>query len=234
MTDWLMNDDLRRAELDIQRGMSHYMQVEQGLSGEKVQKHSPRPEIRFLHAAISSSRTPIDIYIDDRRVVHALPYLSHSSYFAIPSGNHRLEIFRSGDRQRLLLRKHFEVDWKKRYTAGLTDRQRESHRIQMLLYQDEQTAEPSVSKVRFIHLSPQAPTLDLKAQGGEILFKQVSYKGATKYIELHPGRIHLKLCSSDNKLNISRITPITLISGEVSTWVVVNPTRVLNMIQLKG
>ncbi len=45
--------------------------------------------------------------------------------------------------------------------------------------------------VRFVHLSPNAPIVDIAVLGGPVLFSDVTFKSATTYIQVPAGTYNL-------------------------------------------
>jgi hypothetical protein len=47
--------------------------------------------------------------------------------------------------------------------------------------------------VRFIHLSPDAPAVDIAVKGGPILFKDIAFEKASTYLAVKPGAYDLEV-----------------------------------------
>eukprot|EP00028_Trichosphaerium_sp_Am-I-7-wt_P005159 CAMPEP_0168538518 /NCGR_PEP_ID=MMETSP0405-20121227/21168_1 /TAXON_ID=498012 /ORGANISM="Trichosphaerium sp, Strain Am-I-7 wt" /LENGTH=254 /DNA_ID=CAMNT_0008567681 /DNA_START=8 /DNA_END=773 /DNA_ORIENTATION=+ len=47
--------------------------------------------------------------------------------------------------------------------------------------------------IRFVHLSPDAPAVDIAVKGGPVLFKNIAFKGASTYAQVKPGKYDLEV-----------------------------------------
>jgi hypothetical protein len=52
---------------------------------------------------------------------------------------------------------------------------------------------PNTSKLRFVHLSPDAPAVDVIEPNGSVLFRDVSYKDITDYMSITPDTYAVEL-----------------------------------------
>lgn len=162
--------------------------------------------IRFLHA---SPNTPaLDIYIDDKKAVSNLSYASMAGYAALPSADHRFEVYPIGQKNKPLLQFTLNCDQDSYHTivlAGL------SPNIQHRIYRDaSETIPANESYLRFIHMSPLVPSLDAASETGETLFSGITFGRTEEYIRLEPNTYGLRLRAAGTPNVLLGLPDITL------------------------
>lgn len=55
------------------------------------------------------------------------------------------------------------------------------------------STEPGKSIIRFMHLSPNAPAVDITLPDGTVIFGNISFKQLTEYIMINPGMYTLQV-----------------------------------------
>lgn len=65
--------------------------------------------------------------------------------------------------------------------------------LQLLPIVDQPGVPEGKTKVRFAHLSPDAPAVDIAVKGGNVLFSNVSFKEVTNYLTLAPTTVDLEV-----------------------------------------
>jgi len=73
------------------------------------------------------------------------------------------------------------------------------------------------AKVRFVHASPDAPTVDITLTDGTTLFDDVSFKENAGYLEVGAGTVTLQVRDESGTSVVLSVGPITLESGKVYT-----------------
>lgn len=90
--------------------------------------------------------------------------------------------------------------------------------IEPLVLADDNEA-PAVgnAKVRFVHASPDAPTVDITLTDGTTLFDDVSFKENAGYLEVGAGTVTLQVRDEAGTTVVLSVGPITLESEKVYT-----------------
>lgn len=152
--------------------------------------------IRILHASPKSP--PVDIYINDKPVVTNLRYKDFSEYLPVRSGNYNIKVYTAGKTFKPIIDTSFFVPPNEIYTISAIGTRPEDL---SLLPIKEPLLESNIGKtyIKFAHLSPNAPNVDLTLPNGNILFKNVGYKENTDYIEVPPGKyaVEARLTGTD-------------------------------------
>ncbi|MCQ1529195.1 DUF4397 domain-containing protein [Lutispora saccharofermentans] len=169
--------------------------------------------IRFLHA---SPNTPaVDIYIDDRKAVSNLSYASMAGYSALPSTYHKINVYPMGQKGEPLLRftiSPVKGNYRTFVLSGL------SPNIQHRTYIDsDETIPDNESLLRFVHISPNAPAVDVTLETGEALFSGLTFGRTEEYIRMEPGIYSLRLRAAGTPGAILGEANIALSGGRAYT-----------------
>lgn len=162
--------------------------------------------IRFLNASPNSPA--IDVYLNDRLMFRNLLYKYFSDYVTIPSGTYHIKVFPSGNTVNPLIDKSLFIPPEKIFTLAAID---EYPNIDLLSIEDVRRPKiPGKAFIRFGHLSPEAPTLNVVLPNGNTLFSNVSYKQITPYIPVDPGTYAIEARSSSSGERILYVPNIRL------------------------
>ncbi len=90
--------------------------------------------------------------------------------------------------------------------------------IEPLVLEDDNSAPAmGMAKVRFVHASPDAPTVDITLTDGTTLFDDVSFKEVGNYIEVGPGTVDLQVRDQTGTAVVLTLEDVTLEAGSVYT-----------------
>jgi len=151
--------------------------------------------IRFFHA--SPDAPAIDIYINQRLVAKKLKYKSFTPYLGLILGNYTVEIYAAGTYTNPVIKSNINIPPKSIFTAAAIN---ELANIQLYVIPDPALPPLSnMARLRFIHLSPNAPSVDFTLPNGMDVFPDVSYKEITSYKSFVNGRytFQLRLAGTD-------------------------------------
>lgn len=147
---------------------------------------------RILHA--SPDAPPVDIYLNDKLVTANLAYRDFTPYIPIAEGRYNIKVFPSGKKDKPILNTNVSVPGNLIFTIAATGYLKD---LQLLLLPEDTKKKPvRNSLVRFCHLSPNAPAVDVDLDTGAELFSDVSFRQYTPYIEFNPGTYTLKVLAS--------------------------------------
>jgi hypothetical protein len=91
-------------------------------------------------------------------------------------------------------------------------------KIAPLVLSDDLTAPASgKAHVRFVHLSPNAPAVDVALVGGAVVFPNQSFKGFTAFAPLDAGTYNLEVRVAGTSTVALTLPPITLAAGKIYT-----------------
>lgn len=151
-------------------------------------------KVRVLHTSPDSPN--VDVYIDGNRVIRDLPFKNVSTELSLRAGKHHIDIYSTGNMVDSVLNKKITVEPGKSYTLTTIDSVK---KLRLLVFENQPTAPVNESKVRFIHLSPDTPPLDIAVKDRDVVFPKVAYKQATNYLGLTPMTVDLEAREVDSK-----------------------------------
>ncbi len=169
--------------------------------------------IRFLHASPNSPA--LDIYIDGKKAVSNLLYGSLAGYAALPTELHKIETYSAGQSTNPLLSISITLG-KDTFTtmtlAGLLPNL--WHRF----YRDMKESIPTnESYIRFVHMSPNAPALDVVTETGDVLFSSITFGRTEQYKKINPGIYKLLVRASGTPNVLLGLPQLTFEGGKAYT-----------------
>lgn len=170
-----------------------------------IQRESAPAKLRFLHA--SPDVKTIDIYINGSRVLRDFDYKNNSSHMQLPAGKYQVDIYPAGTSSTTVISKKITLEPGRIYTAVAAG---PSAKLQLLMFEDHPYTPVGETKARFIHLSPDAPAVDIVGQNGDTIFPNVSYKQATTYLGLMPMTVTLEARVAGTKNTVLTIPDVKL------------------------
>ena len=146
-------------------------------------------KIRVLHAVPNAPA--VDVYANDNIIIKNLPYKEVSSSIPVPSGNYNIKVYPTGTKSNPVIDTNVYIPEKSFYTIAAIG---ELPDISLYPIQEPVSANKSnMACVRFIHLSPNAPAVDLKLPDNSIVFNNVPYKGIANFTCVPPGTYTFKV-----------------------------------------
>ncbi|MGK0465918.1 MAG: hypothetical protein ACJAX4_001201 [Clostridium sp.] len=169
--------------------------------------------LRVLHASPKSPA--VDVYINDIIKSKNLAYGDFSDYIEVMTGNYNVKIYVAGTKTSPVLSKNLFVPPGKVYTVaaiGLLPN------IDLLPIPESEIMDTkNMVHIKFAHLSPNAPPVDIALSDGTILFKNVSYKEFTDYIKVPAGTYTLEARPTGTKTTVLYVPNIRLKAGRSYT-----------------
>ncbi|QED48312.1 DUF4397 domain-containing protein [Cytobacillus dafuensis] len=144
-------------------------------------------KIRFVHASTDTKN--VDIYINGIRILRDFPYKEISNYLSIPIGKHQVDIYPAGNMVSTILSRKIKIEHDRHYTFIPTGYVKN---IKWIVLEDEPRVPNKETKLRFVHLSPDSPELDIAVKDRDVLFSNVSFRKSTSYLSLSPMIVDLE------------------------------------------
>lgn len=186
---------------------------EETVAGEDVQ-------LRVLHA--SPDAPAVDVYVDGALAVENLTYENVTEYTTLEAGEHEVEVTVAGEENETVLSENVTLDPGNytAYAAGEVD-ENATQPLQLGLLADGDTGPEGEGLVRLVHLSPDAPMVDVVVADVDIpLAENVSFGNATAYVNLPPGEYTFEIRDSENGTVVDTVD-VTVTSETVTTGYVV-------------
>jgi len=162
--------------------------------------------LRILHASPKSPA--VDVYINDMLKFRNLAYGAFTDYIEVVTGNYNIKLYAAGTKVSPVLNKNLLIPPEKIYTVaaiGLLPN------IDVLPVPETKIVEPADKVyIKFAHLSPNTGAVDITLPNGKILFKNISYKQFTDYIEVPAGTYTLEARPTGTSTTVLYIPNIKL------------------------
>ncbi|MBW3113216.1 MULTISPECIES: DUF4397 domain-containing protein [Bacillaceae] len=188
--------------------------------------------VRVLHAVPDAPN--VDVYVNGNRVLRDVAFKDVSDYLTLPAGKYHIDVYPAGTSVTTVISKKVKIDPGKIYTLAAVGT---LNKMQLLPYLDDPTVPSGETKVKFIHLSPDAPAVDIAVKGGDVIFPDISFKQATDYLGLTPMTVNLEARVAGSKNSVLSVPNVKFEQNQAYTIVAVglaNGTPELEAILLKG
>ena len=144
--------------------------------------------IRLLHA--SPGAPAVDVYANDMLIAQNLAYRGFTPYLKVDPGEYRVAVYPTGTKTNAVIDTKLSIPPYTIYTVAAIG---QLPNLSLLPVLDPRiTIPPGMVMVRFVHLSPDAPAVDITTGDGTPLFTNVSYKHISNYIPVPPGTYTLQ------------------------------------------
>ena len=171
-------------------------------------------KVRVAH--FSSDAPPIDVYVDGKPKLRNVPFQAMSDYLTVPGGSHTFDIRAAGAAATAAPAVTVTQDFAaaKNYTVAAIG---PIASISGKVYTDDLAA-PAAGKarIRVIHATPSAPSVDVAVKGGAVLFPALAFGTASPYTEVAAGSYEIEVREA-GKTAALLTKPVTLQSGGVYT-----------------
>ncbi|SKC48562.1 DUF4397 domain-containing protein [Maledivibacter halophilus] len=162
--------------------------------------------VRIFHA--SPDAPPVDVYLNNRPVVSNLEYRSFTEYLPVSPGVYNVKVFPAGATRNPVINTNINVPSNTILTVAAINKLED-----IALYAIEDTPMPVPGDkvyLRFGHLSPNAPSVDIRLPNGNNVFRDVEYKEITDYKLLDPGTYTLDVYGAGTDKRVLHVPNINL------------------------
>ncbi|MBN7774334.1 DUF4397 domain-containing protein [Clostridium aminobutyricum] len=146
---------------------------------------------RFLHAVPDAPN--VDIYSYARLISKNIPFGEYIGYFPLTAEPHQFSIYPTGTDDRPALTQTVTLTTDEILTLAAIGR---LNNIEFLeIPESNQATDNTTAMVRFAHLAPNAPSVDITMSDGTILFGNVPFRQVTPSIPVDPstGTLQVRL-----------------------------------------
>ncbi len=170
--------------------------------------------LMVVHA--SPDAPGVDLLIDDvKKNSAALTYPNNTGYLSVESGTRNIKVNVSGTTTNVI-NGDLTVEQDKNYSLFAID---VVAKLSVVVLGDDLTP-PAAGKahVRFVHLSPDAPAVDIAIAGsGTVVFGNTGFKGFTGFTSLNVGTYNLDVRLAGTSTVVLVLPAITLQAGKIYT-----------------
>lgn len=144
--------------------------------------------IRVLHA--SPDAPAVDVYANGNIIARSLSYRQFTPYLPVLPGNYQINVFPAGAKENPIISTAVTVPSSFIATIAATGMLQS---ISLFTIPDlPTTKQPGKVNLRFVHLSPDTPRVDITLPNGTIVFNNVGYREITPYLAVDPGTYTLE------------------------------------------
>ncbi len=160
------------------------------------QKQMSMGYVRVIHTVPDAPN--VDIYANDKLIVNNLAYGNYTDYLPVPEGMYKLSLYVAGTKNTPVLENMLKVNRNSFLTVAAADN---LSNIGFLAISDTNNSRnQNNAMVRFLHLSPNAPAVDITLPDGSVIFSNVSFKQITPYMNVRPMdyTLQVRIAGTDN------------------------------------
>jgi hypothetical protein len=170
-------------------------------------------KLMIIHA--SPDAPAVDLLLDGTKLnSSAVNYTDNTAYISAAAGTRVLKVNVAGT-STTALQASLPIVSNKNYSVFAIDS------VSKLsgLFVEDNLAAPASGKahVRFIHLSPDAPAVDVAVDGGAVVFGDYIFKEASAFTPLDAGTYDLEVRVAGTLTVALDLAPITLTAGKIYT-----------------
>ena len=176
--------------------------------------------VRVFHAAPQAPN--VDVYVNDQMVFSNLAFGDFTRYVYLDEGEYNVSVYLAGQKDRPVINQMVDVPSQQIFTIAATGN---LDNLGLLVIPDKVSKSPSqnYSSVRVIHLSPNAPGVDILVDG-DTLFEDISFGEGTDYVDLNPGTYNVNVVLNTDKSVVLPLK-VTLNPDKIYTiYIICNPT----------
>lgn len=168
--------------------------------------------IRALHASPGSPA--VDIYVNDNVIYKNLNYKEFTDYINVSSGFYNIKIYPAGQKRNPIINTNIAIPSENTFTVAAIG---ELADISLLAIPEAymQQINNQDAFVGFIHLSPNAPAVDITLPDNTKLFEDVDYKEYTGYIKVIPGDYTLQVKPAGSDQIVLSVPNVKFNPGEI-------------------
>jgi len=170
-------------------------------------------EVMVVHA--SPDAPSVDLLINDVKVnTTPLTFPNNTGYLELPAGTQNVKVNAAGT-STTVINANLDLEADKDYSVFAINT---LDNIEPLVLEDDLTDPANgMAHVRFVHLSPDAPAVDVAVQGGAVLFSNRAFKSATDFTPVTAGTYTLEVRPAGTTTAVLTIPNVELRSGDIYT-----------------
>jgi hypothetical protein len=170
--------------------------------------------VRVIHTSYDAPA--VDIRVNGSTAISDLAYGMSSGYAELSAGSANIQVTPAGAASPVVIAADVTLEANKEYTifaAGPLSS------IEPVIVEDDRQTIASKAKVRFIHLAPDAPAVDIKLNSGDgaTVFGNIAFKESAEYAQVDGGSYTFAVTPANSTDEVVVFDPISLENGNVYT-----------------
>ena len=175
---------------------------------------APVSQGRIMTVHASPNAPAVDLLVDNTVAGSGLAYPNNTGYLTVTAGTRNVKVNVTGT-STTVINANLPIAANASYTVFATD---SVSKIAPVVLTDN-LATPATGKahVRFVHLSPNAPAVDIAVTGGAVVFPNQTFKGYTAFTPLNAGTYNLEVRLAGTSTVVLPLPGIVLQAGKIYT-----------------
>jgi hypothetical protein len=168
-----------------------------------------------LHA--SPDAPAVDIFLDGQKAITNLAFDAITDYVKVPAGAHNVKVFPapSDGTGTPVIGADVTLSAGTDYTVAAVGKLSEIGPL--VLTDDNKAPAEGQVRLRFVHASPDAPAVDIYAEGAGVVVPNAAFKDASGYLDLPAGTYNLEVRAAGTETVALNLPGIKLEKGNVYT-----------------
>jgi hypothetical protein len=178
-----------------------------------VSASSGNANIRVLHA--SPDAPAVDVFANGNKVLTNVPFGTISNYLSVPRGEYRIQVRPTGEEKPVVIDTEVHVGKDKFYTFAAAGK---LANIELLEFRDRDKAgQNGDPRVRVIHLSPNAPAVDVGVVGQKPFIRHLEFQDRSSYKRLPVGTYNVSVRVAGTDTTVLTVPNVALSNGLSAT-----------------
>jgi hypothetical protein len=175
---------------------------------------APAAQARVMAVHASPDAPAVDLLVDNAVVGTGLTFPNNTGYLSLGAGAHNVKVNVSGT-STTVINADVTVSAGSNYSVFACD---SVSQISAIVLADDLTA-PAAGKahVRFVHLSPNAPAVDVAVAGGPVVFANTAFKGFSAFTPVDAGTYNLEVRPAGTGTVVLALNGVALQAGKIYT-----------------
>jgi hypothetical protein len=169
-------------------------------------------QVRVLHGA--GDAPAVDVYANGDRILESVAFGQISGYLSVPAGEYQVQVVPAGatiDEGPVVIDAALTFESGTRTTVAATGSLASDIAPQVIA--DDPAPSADGTQVRVVHLSADAPAVDIAVDGGDVVVAGLAYPDATEYLSLPAAEYDLEIRPAGTTDVAFDIDPLTLDAG---------------------
>lgn len=182
---------------------------------ENTTAPTPASKANVLVVHASPDAPGVDLLVDNTVAGTNLTFPNNTGYLSVNGGTRNIKVNVTGT-STTVIQANLNLEENKYYSVFAVN---QVSAIEPLVFEDNLTAPASgKAHVRFIHLSPNAPAVNITLTDGTVVFNNVPFKGSVNFTPLDAGTYNLQVRdAATNQTVVLELPNITLQAGKIYT-----------------
>ncbi len=172
------------------------------------------PMARVLVGHASPDAPAVDLLVDDNVAGSGLAFPNNTGYLSVDAGTRNIKVNVTGTTT-TVIEADLTLEADKAYSVFATDSVASISPI--VIEDDLSTPASGKAHVRFIHLSPNAPAVDITLTDGTVVFGNTAFQAFTAFTPLDAGTYDLQVRVAGTSTVVLNLPGISFADGKIYT-----------------